>query len=172
MTTWTQIKAWRETMKASNSPQKPGFIKALTVCQPYAEEIARCAKRVENRTWYTHYRGPLLIHAGKSRAWLNGDTDEDLKEDYGRALEFGAIVAITEVVDCLRADYIAQGKAEEKYPSLFLPSHRQHVNGPWCFVLANTARFKTPFPYRGAQGFFDVPESFFPDSSDSGEAGT
>jgi hypothetical protein len=42
--------------------------KVLTVCQPYAEMIACGHKPVENRVWWTFYRGPLLIHAGKSRA--------------------------------------------------------------------------------------------------------
>jgi hypothetical protein len=49
--------------------------KALTICQPYAELIARGEKVIENRTWPTSYRGPLLIHAGKSREWLYGDGD-------------------------------------------------------------------------------------------------
>lgn len=35
---------------------------------------ARCGeKRVENREWPTSYRGPLLIHAGKSREWLDDE---------------------------------------------------------------------------------------------------
>lgn len=50
-------------------------MKALTICQPYAALICLPStdwrhKRVENRKWFTSYRGPLLIHAGKSRDWL------------------------------------------------------------------------------------------------------
>ncbi len=47
-------------------------MKALTICQPYAELIMRGVKRVENRTWATRYKGALLIHAGKSREWYQG----------------------------------------------------------------------------------------------------
>ena len=45
-------------------------MKALTICQPYPHLIMLGEKPVENRTWATSYRGPLAIHAGKSRQWL------------------------------------------------------------------------------------------------------
>ena len=45
-------------------------MKALTVIQPWASAIAVGTKRIETRSWATKYRGPLLIHAGKSTAYL------------------------------------------------------------------------------------------------------
>jgi activating signal cointegrator 1 len=159
VTTWTQIKEWNQKMKVSGTQAPDGMMKALTICQPYAEEIMIPRKRVENRTWYTGYRGPLLIHAGKSRAWLDGDTDEELEARYGRRLEFGAIVGLVRMVDCIRASDIWDGKYEAKYPGLLAPEHQHHINGPWCFVLAEAMRFPQAIPYRGAQGFFMVPES-------------
>lgn len=44
-------------------------MKALSIRQPWAWWIVNGPKRVENRTWATKYRGPVLIHAGK--AWHN-----------------------------------------------------------------------------------------------------
>lgn len=45
---------------------------ALSVRQPWASLIVAGIKRVENRTWTTDYRGPLLVHAS-----LDGeDADE------------------------------------------------------------------------------------------------
>lgn len=41
-------------------------MKALSVKQPYAEQIARGAKSREYRTWCVSHRGPLLIVASKS----------------------------------------------------------------------------------------------------------
>ncbi len=41
-------------------------MKALTLTQPWATLVAIGAKRVETRSWYTGYRGPLAIHAAKS----------------------------------------------------------------------------------------------------------
>ena len=45
-------------------------MKAITIWQPWAELIARGVKLVENRTWRTHYRGPVAIHAGLSNKWF------------------------------------------------------------------------------------------------------
>lgn len=43
------------------------MIKALTIRQPWAHAIFHLGKDVENRSWRTRYRGPLLIHAGAHR---------------------------------------------------------------------------------------------------------
>lgn len=40
-------------------------MKALSIRQPWAWAIVNAGKRVENRTWETRYRGPILIHAAK-----------------------------------------------------------------------------------------------------------
>lgn len=126
-------------------------MKALTICQPYAEFIVRGWKSVENRTWCTSYRGPLLIHAGLSRAFM---TAEAMAQHRGRgdfAMAFGALVGVCDVVDCL-----CPGDLAQKWPTLLVPDHRDHVRGPWCFVLSNVRRFPSPIAHRGAQGLFDV----------------
>src|SRR5678816_1962262 len=41
-------------------------LKGLSIRQPWAEAIMHHGKRVENRTFYTTYRGPILIHVSKS----------------------------------------------------------------------------------------------------------
>lgn len=114
-------------------------MKALTICQPYAHLIAIGDKLVENRTWPTPYRGPLAIHAGKSRAWLEGGEEYEFPD-----MVFGAVVAIAELVDCVRLED--------------LPPHLRdhpHANGPWCWVLGDVRRV-VPVPYRGQQGLFDI----------------
>lgn len=40
-------------------------MKALTLTQPWATLVAISAKKIETRSWCTHYRGPLAIHAAK-----------------------------------------------------------------------------------------------------------
>ena len=37
--------------------------KGLSIIQPWAAAIAFAGKDIENRSWRTHYRGPLAIHA-------------------------------------------------------------------------------------------------------------
>src|SRR2546425_12676597 len=114
-------------------------MKALTVMQPYAELIARGDKLIENRTWPTSYRGPLLIHAGKSREWMN---DED--EYWMPNMAFGAAVATVRLVACLLLDN-AWWPAE--YVHL---KASEHANGPWCWILEDVKRLPQPIPMRGA----------------------
>jgi len=40
-------------------------MKAITIWQPWATLIVCGLKRYETRSWPTHYRGPLIIHASK-----------------------------------------------------------------------------------------------------------
>lgn len=136
-------------------PNDEGKMKAITVCQPYAELIARVGadglpvKPLENRVWFTSYRGPLLIHAGKSRGWL------DDCEAYGidsSTLTFSAIVAAVDLVACLSVHAFSSWPARWNH----LRRH-QHANGPYCLVLENLRRLPTPVPCGGAQRLW-VPE--------------
>jgi hypothetical protein len=123
-------------------------VKALTICQPYAELIARSLKRVENRTWPTRYRGRLAIHAGKSRDWL----DEDDLKTYPNMV-FGAVVAVATLADCVRSEDILNGKIW-----LHLANHA-HVEGPWCWVLEDVQPLEKPLTWRGAQGLWPISEA-------------
>jgi hypothetical protein len=40
-------------------------MKALTLTQPWASLMALKAKTIETRSWYTTYRGEIVIHAAK-----------------------------------------------------------------------------------------------------------
>jgi hypothetical protein len=132
-------------------------MKALTICQPYAELIARGSKRVENRTWPTRYRGTLLIHAGRSRDMLVLDQwNAAVDARYSlplKDLRFGCIVAQARLIDCVRYD---DAGVWRKFP--WLHEH-QHASGPWCWILEDVQRWDTPIEWRGAQGLFEVPDA-------------
>lgn len=138
-------------------------MKALTICEPFATLICLPddhddAKRVENRTWHCSYTGPLLIHAGKSKAYLSSADDYDLEE---YPLTFGAILGIANVAGCFYCEFSSPRLqhvpdwALRRWP--WLAGH-QHVEGPHCIVLTECRRFKEPIPYKGAQGLFNVPD--------------
>jgi hypothetical protein len=77
-------------------------MKALSVWQPWASAIAR--------SWFTHYRGSLIIHAGKRRVeladmvgfvnWRDVLGGSTLDGGIWDALPFGAAIAVCELVDC------------------------------------------------------------------------
>lgn len=116
-------------------------IPVLSVRQPFAWLIVNGHKDIENRTWPTSYRGPLLIHTGLQMfkefddSYLpSKDIDIPLKFD----LQFGGIIGIVDVIDCV---------SKSKSPWFF---------GPYGLVLAN-ARV---LPYHPCKGSLKM---FFPD---------
>lgn len=138
-------------------------IRALTVCQPFAELIVADAnllppgetpKRVENRSWPTRFRGEFLIHAGKSLSWFD-------EQDWDRSqypVPLGALVGIATLADCIQIDRIrlCERAIVDRFP--WITTH-EHAEGEFCFVLENVRRFVKPIPFKGAQGFFYVPSS-------------
>lgn len=130
-------------------------MKALTICQPYAALIMSGEKLVENREWPTSYRGSLLIHAGKSRTWLDDGDELDFAER-GDPLVFGAVVGVARLADVLHIDRIERGEYDAQYP--WLREH-QHTNGTWCWVLQDVIRYPQPVPWKGAQGLWVFPDA-------------
>jgi hypothetical protein len=116
-------------------------MKCLTVRQPWAAAIMAGRKPVENRTWRTHYRGPLLIHAGKRRSWA-GEAFPDGTRVPAQQV-FGALLGIIDLVDCVRVEECRDNP---------------WASGPWCWVVENPRPFAEPIPYRGRQLLFDVPD--------------
>ena len=135
-------------------------MKALTICQPYAHLIVRGEKLVENREWPTGYRGALVIHAGKSREWLDPEDVSDFAAE-GDPLVFGAVVGVAQLVDVLHIDSIQRGDHDARYP--WLREH-DHTNGTWCWVLADVRRIE-PIPWNGAQGLWDFPDASLPSNA-------
>lgn len=124
-------------------------MRVLTICQPYATLIAMGRKPIENRTWYTLYRGPLGIHAGKSRAWLDNCPAQNMRDqaEFDR-MPFGALVAIAELVDCVEIKDL-----DRKHPDL---ADNEHAEGPWCWILRDVHRLLTPVACAGHQGMWHL----------------
>jgi len=112
-------------------------MKALSIQQPWAWLIVNGHKDIENRSWGTNFRGPVLIHAGKKM-----DPDYEDAQDWNWTrierpddFEFGGIVGEAEIVDCV---------TRSASPWFF---------GPYGFVIRNARPL--PFrPCRGQLGFF------------------
>lgn len=85
-------------------------MKALSIRHPWAWLIVHAGKDIENRSWYTHYRGPLLIHA--SAAFTRAEYGDAL--DVARTISVadfpsmaqlkacsGGIIGVVDVVGCV-----------------------------------------------------------------------
>ena len=127
-------------------------MKALSIHQPWAWAILQAGKTVENRTWSTKYRGPILVHASKSRASYDREKTLDWKARYGvdlppwEELVTGAVVGVVDVVDCVSP---TSSRAIRLNP---------WTEGPVCWVLAKPRLLAKPVPFRGAQRLFEVPD--------------
>lgn len=129
--------------------------RAITIIQPYAHLIQIGEKPIENRTWETTYRGPLMIHAGKSREWLE---PEDLANH--PTMVFGAIVATARLVVCLpKPSPVVTSWNRERWGRYGHLIEHAHAHGPWCWLLADVQPLATPVPYRGMQGLWTPPAS-------------
>jgi|SRR5579872_1130197 len=119
--------------------------RALSIRQPWAWAILHAGKRVENRTWYTPYRGPIYLHAALR---VDYDAIEGLAEVIQRITPRppayrGAIVGRADLVDCVPPE---QAPADQFSWAM----------GPWCFLLENVVAFDKPMALRGSLGLFSV----------------
>ena len=123
-------------------------MKALSIRQPWAWLIASGIKDVENRGWWTAFRGRIYIHAGKVMdevAYLDIVSN---KAEYGvelpEHLDFGCIIGEVDIVDCIFRKPLQIGLS------------RWHETGRWGFILANPALYDHPVSCKGQLGFFEV----------------
>lgn len=123
-------------------------MKALSIRQPWAWLILNAGKDVENRQWWTSFRGRFYIHAAKGMTrdeYLNGaltleEIDSRIVLPPFEALERGGIVGTAHLTACVKAS---------ESPWFF---------GDYGFELRDV--LPLPFrPYKGALGFFEVPDS-------------
>lgn len=115
-------------------------MKALSIRQPWAHLIIKGIKRIENRTWNTRYRGPILIHASQRCEPLEGiEYGYDLKLPARKDLPRGALVGVAYLQDVIT-------ESDDRF-----------FVGPYGFVLTN-AKEITPYAMKGKLGLFEVPE--------------
>jgi len=122
-------------------------MKTLSVRQPWAELILQGRKTIELRTWPTHYRGTIMIHAG-GKVERDICAEHDLDPD---TLVRGALVGTVEIVDMVTFDRktFAATRDQHLYPN----DWPGDVLG---WRLATPRRFETPIPMRGRLGLFEV----------------
>ena len=134
----------------------------ITLWQPWASLWVSPAKRHETRHWPTTHRGWLGVHAAKRKLddFEADELDEIMDAYYGQhwglEIPFGALIGMVNIVDCVRT---------ETFPAGYLDTEDGQCgdfsDGRFAWRRGEFKRFAQPIPYRGAQGFFDVPESVF-----------
>ncbi len=129
-------------------------MKVLTIIQPWAGLIATGQKRIENRSWNTDYRGPLVIHAGKKWSYDYNGEPQDAAPESQRVS--GRLIAIVDLLDTFLI-----GRCPEKYhPLLSEQTDRGFAVGPYCWVLGDPRMLigNHQLPLRGQLGLWSLPD--------------
>lgn len=159
-------RGWKAPTEASptatasaRSSSVPGLVKALTIRQPWASLIAAGVKTIETRSWWTRYRGPIAIHAGKARpgrgelgGWCFDDrpwlddcgwiapimerdsyTGEPVPEFFGNKMSLGAVVATCTLADVVPIVDLAGCRDGSPHVCLFGEVALAHskLHDPW-----------------------------------------
>ncbi len=117
--------------------------RVLTVRQPWAWAIIHGGKDVENRSWPTKHRGPLLIHAGNAFELDGYDTVKQLatrQPPPPSALMHGAIIGVVDLVDCRQDSDSEWADADQ-----------------WHWCLRNPRPMEPPFPSPGKLSLWRPP---------------
>jgi hypothetical protein len=122
----------------------------LTVRQPWAHCIATGRKWLESRSWSTHYRGPLAIHAGRGFGVAERMACSQLDIDPAE-LAFGAIIAVASVIDVLEADEIDLRERMAQWQYCDFNGSR------YAWRLGDVRRVDPAALVGGAQGLWSVP---------------
>ena len=119
-------------------------MKALVIRQPWAALIVAGYKDIENRSWPTRHRGPLLIQSSQRTPPRELEEGIEFAARQGivvepQTLQYGGIIGMVDVMDCV---------SESDSPWFF---------GPIGWRLKNPRPL--PFlPHTGRLGLFDVSE--------------
>lgn len=153
-------------------------MRAISLRQPWASFVAHGFKEFETRGRNTNIRGPILIHATASikerkltkaayvrvmgahvkdggdgldfRCMWSQDCQgrEDIRLE---SLPLGCIVAKAELVDCVPVETLKDQISEREYEA------GNWQAGRYAWKLANVVPLVTPIPFKGLQGWFQVP---------------
>ena len=130
----------------------PKPLKAITVYPQWAWAIMHAGKDVENRSWNTHQRGIVAIHASipKPRKKYEEDRREINRKSPRKKLPSyedlpnNAIVGLVEITGC-------KNSAKSKW----------FYRGNKAFILARPTPLKTPITHPGWLNFWKVPSVKF-----------
>ena len=124
-------------------------MRAISIQQPWAYFLFH-GKPLENRDWPTSYRGPLLIHAGKTFDYEGADWIWENREKLG----IGMFTMLTVDQFPLRA-FVGQ----VNFKTICTQHDSPWFFGKYGFVFEDQEEFEKPIPWlKGRLGIFHVPD--------------
>ena len=120
-------------------------IRALSITQPWAECILSEGKNVENRSWITHQRGYVAIHASSS---YDSKRFKDCSKKYKvnihpDEVDYGAIVGFAKLVDVVTGEDLTR-------------ETKKWFEGEYGFVFEDIIKLKKPVEVKGTLNFWKL----------------
>lgn len=120
-------------------------MKALTLTQPWATLVAEGRKAIETRSWRTHYRGTLAIHAAKGIPYTAREFAREFTARRVEPLPRGAVLCYIDLTDCVPTESVVRGlSADERCFGDYTPGR-----WAWLFDPASLRVLPDPIPARG-----------------------
>lgn len=110
-------------------------VRCLAVRQPWAWALVAGAKDIENRSWKTDYRGPIVIQASSAKTLVNSLTKGAGASLPPMAFEYSALIGVVDLIDI-----VPISEELESNPWAW---------GPHCWRVGNARRFVEPIPAKG-----------------------
>lgn len=129
------------------SHRKERVLRGLTIKQPWAWLIAQGHKTIENRTWSTAHRGPLVIVAGRKTDPEGLKLASRLEIELDQELPTGLVC----VVDLVDVRPVSDLTPEERRDPV--------ASGPYCWTLKRPRLLKAPVLDPGNVRLIQVPWS-------------
>lgn len=137
-------------------------MKALTLTQPWASLMALQAKTIETRSWYTPYRGELIIHAAKGfPKWAREACEEtEFAEALGgvkaEQLPLSVGLCVVNLVGCIRTEDMHKAElALGCKPSVKEISFGDYADGRYAWLTKYVRPLQQTQPVRGALGIWE-----------------
>jgi hypothetical protein len=138
-------------------------MKCISLWQPWASAIPLKLKGIETRGWTTKVRGRIGIHA--SQRWTKAEREfAAIERELGRLpgrLPLGAIVGTALLVDVLTTDELLATGAVDPIEKIY----GDYRPGRYGWILAAVVPLEEQIPWKGKQGWFEVPDDLFPVSA-------
>lgn len=136
-------------------------MKALSLTQPWASLVQMGAKRVETRSWFTSYRGDLVIHAAKGYpVWARSAAYEPAFRDAlgcnldPETLPVGVGLCVVKLLACVKTTELHKLNAIGFRLSVNEITFGDYGDGRYAWALEHQYDFARPIPAKGALGLW------------------
>lgn len=131
-------------------------MKVISLWQPWASLIAIGAKKYETRSWYTPYRGPLLIHAAQTKTEMWNLSHEPFRSALAPGGEvvipFGQVLCLVDLVEVVPVENVIGRIGERERAFGDYTPHR----GRYAWKLDNLRLLRQFIPLRGQRRLWDA----------------